>query len=117
MKTHMTKDARGFVEGIVKYLKQDGKTTASTPKVETLLAKVSKNAQREHIADVESAVTLTPEEKLRLGSILSRFIGHDLEIVMHTNTALLGGLRIKIADLVIDTSLESKLYAMAQTLL
>ncbi len=110
----LTKDARGFVEGVVTYLRRDGKSRASVPKVQALLHKVTKNAEKEKYAHVESSVPLSKTEKDELMRILSRLVGHRVELVARTNPALLCGLRIRVADWIVDTSWHHQLDIMRQ---
>lgn len=115
----LTKDARGFVEGIVDYLKKEGKTTTETtlPKVKHLLTKVSSAARREQEAVVESAVVLTEAEKKELAEALGKLMGHEITLDCSVNERLVAGMRIRIADWVVDTSFAARLKDMAGVLM
>lgn len=115
MKT-MTKDARGFVQGVVEYLRKEGKENHSVPKVQSLLFKVTETARRQKMAHVESPVKLTISQQQTLARALSRIMGHEVSLECHINAALIAGLRIQMADWIVDTSFESQLTEMAYIL-
>lgn len=115
MKT-LTKDARGFVTGVVDYLRKEGRAHQSIPKVRSLFQKVTSQARRESQALVESAVTLTAEEKKRVTIALENLLEHTLTVHFSIQTDLIGGLRIKVADWTIDTSMQEQLRALQASL-
>lgn len=112
----LPKDARGFVEGIVNYLKKEKRGTgdAAMPKVQHLLSRVTATARREREATVETAVVLSEPEKQKLSSVLAKLMGHDIDLTCVVNPKLIGGVRIRIADWVVDTSFASQLSNIAQ---
>ncbi len=109
----ISKDARGFVEGVVTHLKKSGKAREVAPHVQSLLFKMTATAKAEATAHVESAVKLTPSETQNIARVLSRIAGHEVSIVAAVNPALLGGLRITMGDWVVDTSIRNELNQMA----
>ena len=113
----LTKDARGFVNGVVDYLKKDGKARSSAPKVQALLRKVTSQARKEATATVESPVSLTLGEKQQLNAVLARLIGHSVHLDIRVNPALLGGIRILVGDWIVDTSLTHQLELMGKQLI
>lgn len=115
MSQSLSKDGKNFVEGVVACLRR-GKNKTSMPKVETLLTKISTQARQEKIAYVESAIPLTPKETGELGDTLAKLVGHEIEISSSVNTDIIAGMRIKIADFIVDTSYVSKLSEMAAIL-
>lgn len=58
---------------------------------------------------VESAVELTSEESSKLDSLLRAGTGKMTVLTPRVNEELLGGLRVKMSQMVLDTSLERKL--------
>lgn len=116
MKT-MTKSAREFVTGVVSYLRKDPKAKTAAGAVATLFRKVTKEARTSRLAQVESAVVLTPLERQGLTQILSKLVGHAVSVEFRLNRALIAGLRIRIADWVVDTSLTGQLENLKQSLL
>lgn len=117
MNKTLTKDARGFVEGVVTYLRHDGRSKGAIPKVQALLGKVTAQAKKERVANVKASVTLSSAEKTALSHILAKFIGHPVQLECHVHPELLGGVRIQVADWVVDTSIVTQIDRMAETLL
>lgn len=109
----ISKDARGFVEGVINHLKQSGKVRDVTPKVQSLLLKMTASAKREHQAMVESAVSLSQIELQSITRILSRMSGHEVSLSNEVNSELIGGIRVTMADWVMDSSIRSELSNMA----
>lgn len=115
MKT-ISKDARGFVQGVVEYLRKEGKDYHSVPKVQSLLYKVTETAKRQKTAVVESTVKLTATEQQALSRVLARIMGHDVSLECRVNSALIAGIRIQVADWIVDTSFKSQLTEMVNIL-
>lgn len=115
MKT-LSRDARGFIEGITQYIRKEGKTSV-LPKVETLLGKVAASAQKETVAHVATSVALWDEEKRDIERLMYRFVGHPVTLDCRVDSTVLGGMKIQIGDWVVDTSLEGQLEAMAKDIL
>lgn len=63
---------------------------------------------------VESATELTSTESQRVSSDLAKDFGKKLNIRFITNPALLGGLRIKVGDNVLDGSVEGRLDRLSK---
>ncbi len=105
----LTHDARGFVEGVVSYLRREGKAEQYVPRVRKLLQKVTASTRRQQEARVRSVVALTASEKQALGRVLASVIGRPVTIRCTVDRSLLGGLRVDIGDLIIDTTLSRQL--------
>lgn len=116
MKTTLTKDARGFVDGVVDYIRNEGRSKSSIPKVEAFLGKVTAQAKKEKMAHVASSVLLTEKEKEMLQSTLARILGHVVDLQCSVDDRLIAGLNIQVGDWVVDTSLKSQLEEMAKQL-
>ncbi len=63
---------------------------------------------------VESATELSATEGQRISSGLAKDYGHNLTIQFKTNPALLGGLRIKVGDDVLDGSVQGRLDRLSK---
>lgn len=63
---------------------------------------------------VESAVELDPANRQRLFNDLARKYGNDLEVEYVLNSALLGGLRIRVGDDIFDGSVQGRLDRLAK---
>lgn len=112
MKT-IAKDQRGFVSGVLDYLRSEGKGIQSVPKVQSLLTRVTNNAKKERQAVVYSAVPLVAAEQREIRSALSHIVGHEVQLDCRLNTDLIAGIRIQMADWVVDTSFGGQLEQMA----
>jgi F-type H+-transporting ATPase subunit delta len=60
-------------------------------------------------AEVESVRPLSPAARARLQEALCRLSGHEVRIQEKQNPELLGGVRIKIGDRIIDESVAGRL--------
>jgi F-type H+-transporting ATPase subunit delta len=112
----LTKDARGFVDGVVSYLRTDGKLKTVTPKVAAFLNNVTSQTRKEKVAYVQSSVELTDGEKTSIAKMLEKFIGHEVSLESSVKPDLLGGITIQVGDWVVDTSVKYQLEQMAQSL-
>lgn len=72
-------------------------------------ADLSAQQQRQWIADVTVARPLQQAQQERLGSTLSTAFGRQLQLNVHTDPQLIGGIRIQVGDEVIDSSVASRL--------
>lgn len=111
--TGLTKDARGFVDSVVTYLKSDGASKSAVPQVERMIDRVTKSAKRESSIVIESAVPLDDQEKELIRKEMSALVGHELTIENKVRKELIAGLCIRIGDVIIDTSFRRKLDEMA----
>jgi len=66
-------------------------------------------------ARIESAVPLSPDLQSSIQSSLSRSYGPGLNISFGQNSALLGGMRIKVGSDVYDGSIQARLAALEQS--
>ena len=115
MELSLTKDAKGFIDGVVSYLSSEKSGPTVMPRVTTLLHKVSAQAKKERFAKVTSVVSLTTDEKKHIALILTKLLGHGVEIETVVDTHLVGGLRIQVADWILDTSLDRQLTEMVSS--
>lgn len=67
-------------------------------------------------AFVESVVPLTGEEKKEISDKLSFLLGKDVEIRNLVNKKIIGGLRIKVASQIIDSSIKRQLERLKEEL-
>lgn len=113
----LNKDARGFVDGIVGYLRHVEKDSPAVEKVKTLLHRVTATVKQEKQANLESSVSLTQTEKEQISQFLARMLGHSVALSVQLKPELLAGLRIRVGDWVVDTSLRHQLDVLTQSLL
>jgi len=61
------------------------------------------------IAEVRSAVPLSPDTVARLEDVLSKVVGHPVEARVVVDTEVLGGLVARVGDLVVDGTVRSRM--------
>jgi F-type H+-transporting ATPase subunit delta len=113
----LSKDARGFVDSVVKYINKDGKSVIAEQNVRTLLTKVSNEDKKQNQAFVESAVALSDAEKSEIEKIVIHLVGHEIKLETSVRPSLIGGIRITVGDWILDTSLKTQLDDLKSTLL
>ncbi len=79
---------------------------------DTLVAAGAPNNQ----ARVTTTIALTPEERAKLEAKVRAQYGQDLTFDYRLDPAILGGVIVRIGDIVIDGSVSGKLAAMKQKL-
>jgi F-type H+-transporting ATPase subunit delta len=70
--------------------------------------------QRRAVAEVRSAIELTPEQTERLRQALNRATGKDVEVKVVVDPAVLGGIVAKVGDVVIDGSVRHRLEQLRE---
>ncbi len=73
-------------------------------------------AQGIAIADVTTAVDLTPAEREQVRTQLQQIVGKQIELRTTTDPSLIGGLVARIGDRLIDASVTSQLQQMRASL-
>jgi F-type H+-transporting ATPase subunit delta len=73
--------------------------------------------QRKIVTEVVTAVPLTVKNKNLLKKELEAYLEQSVEMNCETDASILGGVRIKIGDRMIDGSLKTKLAGLAQSLI
>lgn len=63
-------------------------------------------------AEVVSAVEMTEEEKVALGSKLEKLCGHRVELDCSVDASLIGGIKVSVDGKVIDGSVKRKLHEL-----
>ena len=94
------------------------KLIASQPRdYRAILAAIQRLARLEmarRAVVVESAIPLTATEGQQVSAGLAKDYGHNLTIEYKTTPELLGGLRIKVGDDVLDGSVKGRLDRLAK---
>lgn len=115
--TDVTKDARGFVEGIIQFVKSKGTHSTLLPKTEKILLKLSVTDQLQKTAYIQSAYELTPEQKQGIAQKLESLVQHPLQLNFVVDPGLIAGVRVQIGDFVVDTSFKNQLNRMGNELM
>jgi len=116
MDESLTKDAKGLVAGVVTFLRGDSRSKTVAPKVERFLGKVTAQARKEKEARVETSVALTDSEKKSIEAMLAKLIGHPVSVTSVITPDVIGGLRIQVADWIVDTTFQTQLTEIADSL-
>lgn len=112
----LTKDARGFIDGVTEYIRSESHEKSLLPRVQSLFTKVTSQAKKENQAEVQSAVVLTRGEKNEIEQLLARLLGHRVTCQYRHAPAILGGIKITVADWVVDSTLATQLTTIAGSL-
>lgn len=107
---------RGFVDGVISSLRSDAAAKHAVPRVEAFLTKVTQKANDENEAIAESAIALSLDQIERLTETLSKLVGHPVKIKVDIKESLIAGLRIKVGEWIIDTSVQNQLSQIQQSL-
>ncbi len=105
-------DTKTFVNEVTKRLVREGAGELLTKKIGALFHKMSMAASGRQNAIVESAVSLTSEEQRKLSSLLAKVSGGQVSVTYREKTDLLSGLKIRMGDILIDTSSKKLLSEM-----
>jgi F-type H+-transporting ATPase subunit delta len=68
------------------------------------------------VATVTASGPLTEQQRTRLGTVLQRIYGHEVHLNVQLDEDIVGGIRVEIADEVIDGSIVSRLDAARRLL-
>jgi F-type H+-transporting ATPase subunit delta len=103
------------IKNLLLLLLQDGNLDL-LPDVSAALGRVVTGQQAPTKAEVTSAVELSEQEKDALRQSLAKQFGSDLTFSFYVDPALMGGLRVRVGDSLIDTSVASRLSALRESL-
>jgi F-type H+-transporting ATPase subunit delta len=74
-------------------------------------------AERKHeVAEVRSAVPLDDDQRKRLAAALSKNLGKEVEVKVHVDPSVLGGLSARVGDVVIDGTVRHRLDQLKETI-
>jgi F-type H+-transporting ATPase subunit delta len=103
------------IKNLLKLLVQEGNLD-SLSDVSSALGRVVSGQQSPTKAEVTSAVELSDQEKDALRQSLAKQFGADLVFSFYVDPALMGGLRVRVGDRLIDTSVATRLTALRESL-
>ena len=84
--------------------------------VTAALTKTVSGQQAPLKADITSAAELGSKEQTQLRKVLAEQYGEGLVFTFKVDPSLLGGLRVRVGDRLIDTSIASRLTALRESL-
>lgn len=103
------------ITNLLKVLLQEGNLDLVSD-VGSALGRVVSGQQAPVKAEITSAVELSEQEKEALRQSLVKQFGADLTFSFRVDPALLGGLRVRVGDSLMDTSVASRLTALRESL-
>ncbi len=100
--------ANQVTKGVISYLSRNN-SLGLLPQIAQQALKVAKPQTDPNTAIIESVIPLSPKQLETVQSWLKTQLKRDrIEMVNRTNPNLIGGIKIKIADLVIDQTIASQ---------
>ncbi len=103
------------IQNLLKVMLQEGNLDALSD-VSAALGRVFSGQQAPVKAEVVSAAELSEQEKDSIRQSLLKQFGGDLSFTFSVDPALMGGLRVRVGDRLIDTSVASRLTALRESL-
>jgi F-type H+-transporting ATPase subunit delta len=74
-------------------------------------------AERKHaVAEIRSAVPLDEDQRTRLAQALSKNLGKEVEVKVHVDPSVLGGLSVRVGDVVIDGTVRHRLDQLKEAI-
>ena len=99
----------------IKLLVQRGRL-ASLPRIVEIFGEMYNREKGIIIADVITAIPLDDAHRKEVADRLARITGKTVELRMHTDPSILGGIVTRIGDELIDASVASRLAQLAERL-
>ena len=87
---------------------------AELPAIIDRFVELAAAEQRRAVAEVRSAIELTPEQTERLREALNHATGKDVEVKIVIDPSVLGGIVARVGDLVIDGSVRHRLEQLRE---
>ncbi len=103
------------IKNLLKTLLQQGDLDLVS-EVSSALAQAGKGRAEPLKAEIASAMALSAEDQEKMRQALTKQYGEGLSFSFRVDEALLGGLRVRVGDRLIDTSVASRLSALRESL-
>jgi len=111
----LTRDAEPLVAGTLRLLLQKGRFAVVAELHEELEALAAAEAEVVKV-DVTSAVELGAEAEERLAARVAAATGRRVELTKRVDAGVLGGLVVRVGDVIVDGSLRSRIAQLRQRL-
>jgi F-type H+-transporting ATPase subunit delta len=111
----LTHDAEPLVSNTLKLLQEKGRFDIVAGLHEELEAMVAAEAEVVEV-EVISAVQLGPDAERRLAAKVAEATGRRVELTQKVDAGVLGGLVVRVGDVIVDGSLRSRIRQLRQRL-
>ncbi len=108
-------DAPSELANLLKLMLQDGDLDLLS-EVSAALVQTASGQRQPVRAEITSATELTDANRQALQQALSQEYGGDLVFQFRVDPSLMGGLRVRVGDRLIDTSVATRLAALRESL-
>jgi F-type H+-transporting ATPase subunit delta len=112
-KPKTTVNAKRVTRGVLSYLTRSNQLNL-LPQVAREALRLSRTKTDPSTAQVDTAIALNDQEQITLKTALSSLFGRPLNLVSTVNPDLIGGLRIRVGDQVIDQSFSYQIDKIGQ---
>jgi F-type H+-transporting ATPase subunit delta len=99
------------------FLLVDKRREEAMTATEAVFVELANEARGIVVVDVTSAIELTRQEENRLREKLSVRTGKRVELVVHIDPSVIGGMIVKIGDTLIDGSIRGQLIALKEKMI
>lgn len=86
------------------------------PAIINSLVERAASSRKHSVAEIRSAVPLDDDQRKRLAAALSKNLGQDVEVKVHVDPSVLGGLSARVGDMVIDGTVRHRLDQLKETI-
>ena len=86
------------------------------PGIITSLVERAASDRKHAVAEIRSAVPLDEDQRKRLAQALSKNLGKDVEVKVHVDPSVLGGLSAQVGDVLIDGTVRHRLDQLKETI-
>ena len=86
------------------------------PGIISSLVERAASSRQHSVAEVRSAVPLDEDQRKRLAQALSKNLGKDVEVKVHVDPSVLGGISARVGDVVIDGTVRHRLDQLKETI-
>jgi F-type H+-transporting ATPase subunit delta len=111
----LLRPARPITRSLVAFVVGAGRAR-DLPAIVDEFLKMAAGARQREVAEVTSAVPLDDAQKERLAQALSKATGKQVEVLVIVDPYVLGGLRARIGDRVIDGTVRTRLENLREIL-
>lgn len=94
--------------GLLGFLVEQGRAK-DLPKIIDALVELASERRRTAVAEVRTAVPLSPEQRERLAEALNRATGKEVDLKVLVDPSVLGGVVARVGDEVFDGTIRRKL--------